>query len=245
MGVYAIEIMGAASKNYTIGYEKGQLSINKRQLTVSTKDYIRTYGEENPIFELTYIGFVNNEDESILLAQPKATTKATAYTDVGVYDITIDNGVAENYDFSYNGGKLTIEKAYQTLTWDQDFSDVKQYDQVELLATASSGLDITYSIEGEQICSIDKIGKKQYLDCKEEGKVVVVAIQEGNKNYWQSTKIYKSIVIQSASGINLVTGDVDGNLKVYDVSGNRINKLQKGLNIIKMSNGTTKKVFLK
>ena len=245
VGVYAIEIMGAASKNYTIGYEKGQLSINKRQLTVSTKDYIRTYGEENPIFELTYIGFVNNEDESILLAQPKATTKATAYTDVGVYDITIDNGVAENYDFSYNGGKLTIEKAYQTLTWDQDFSDVKQYDQVELLATASSGLDITYSIEGEQICSIDKIGKKQYLDCKEEGKVVVVAIQEGNKNYWQSTKIYKSIVIQSASGINLVTGDVDGNLKVYDVSGNRINKLQKGLNIIKMSNGTTKKVFLK
>ena len=202
VGVYAIEIMDAASKNYTIGYEKGQLTINKRQLTVSTNDYTRAYGEENPKFELIYTGFVNNEDESVLIAKPKATTKATPNTDVGVYDITISNGVAENYDFSYGGGKLTIEKAYQTLTWDQDFSDVKQYDQVELLATASSGLDVTYSIEGEQTCSIVKIGSKQYLDCSGEGEVIVVAIQEGNKNYWQTTKIYKTIVIKSPSAIN-------------------------------------------
>ena len=202
VGVYAIDIMDAASKNYTIGYEKGQLTINKRQLTVSTKDYTRTYGEENPKFELIYTGFVNNEDESVLIAKPKATTKATANTDVGIYDITIGNGVAENYDFSYSSGKLTIEKAYQTLTWDQDFSDVKLYDQVELLATASSGLGVTYSIEGEQICSILKIGKKQYLDCKSGGEVVVVAIQEGNKNYWQTTKIYKTIVVKSPSALN-------------------------------------------
>ena len=245
VGVYPIEIGNAVSKNYTISYEKGQLTVKKRQLTVSTKDYTRAYGEENPEFELSYKGFVNKEDENVLLSKPKATTTATVNTDVGVYDIVVGNGVAENYDFSYVGGKLTIEKAYQTLTWDQDFSDVKQYEQVELLATASSGLDITYSIEGEQICSIIKIGSKQYLDCKSEGEVVVVAIQEGNKNYWQSTKIYKAIVIESSVGINHVTEDVDENMKVYDVSGNQINKLQKGLNIIKMSNGKTKKVFVK
>lgn len=245
VGVYPIEVSGAEIKNYQLTYEKGQLTVDKRTLNVSTKDYTRAYGEENPEFELTYTGFVNNEDESVLVVKPKATTNATANTDVGVYDITIGNGVAENYDFSYSGGQLTIEKAYQTLAWNQDFSDVKQYDQVELLATASSGLDVTYSIEGDQICSIVKIGKKQYLDCMNEGEVVVVAIQEGNKNYWQSTKIYKTIVIQSTSGINFVTGDVEESTKVYDVSGNRINKLQKGLNIIKMSNGTTKKVFVK
>lgn len=245
VGIYPIEIGGADAKNYAISYENAQLTINKRQLTVSTKDYIRAYGEDNPNFELSYTGFVNNEDENVLISKPKATTTATKYSDVGVYAITIGNGVAENYDFSYVNGKLTIEKAYQTITWDQDFSDVKQYDQIELTATASSGLDITYSIEGEQICSIVKIGEKQYLDCKAEGEVVVVAIQEGNNNYWQSTKAYKAIVIRSASGINLVTGDMDGKTKVYDVSGNQINKLQKGLNIIKMSNGTTKKVFVK
>lgn len=245
VGVYAIEISGAASKNYTISYEKGQLTINKRQLTVSTKDYTRAYGEENPEFEVNYKGFVNNENEAVLIAKPKVSTEATATTDVGEYDITIDNGVAENYSFNYIGGKLTIEKAYQTLTWDQDFSDVKQYDQVELTATASSGLEITYTIDGAQICSIVKIGKKQYLDCTGVGEVVIIAIQEGNKNYWQTTKKYKSIVIGSASGVDSVAMDKDGNEMIYDISGNRISKLKKGINIVRTNDGRTLKVVKK
>ncbi|MCR4836560.1 MAG: leucine-rich repeat protein [Bacteroidaceae bacterium] len=244
-GVYAIEIGGATSKNYMISYEKGALTINKRQLTVSTKDYTRAYGEENPEFELNYKGFVNNENENVLLSTPKAITEATPTTDVGEYVITIENGVAENYYFNYIGGKLTVEKAYQTLTWDQEFADIKQYDQVELLATASSGLEITYTIEGDEICSIVKIGKKQYLDCTGEGEVVIIAIQEGNKNYWQSTKKYKPIVIQSSSGIEDLALDGDKDTKIYDVAGNRVGKLKKGINIIKMSNGTTKKVMVK
>lgn len=245
VGVYAIEIGNAVSKNYTLSYEKGQLTINKRQLTVSTQNYTRAYGEENPSFELSYTGFVNNEDENVLISKPKATTEATPTTDVGVYDITIANGVAENYDFIYTNGKLTIEKAYQTLTWEQDLSEVNQYDQIELTAIASSGLEVTYTVEGNQICSITKIGQKQYLDCTGEGETVIVAIQEGNKNYWQSTKVYKSIVIKSSSGINSVMFDIDDDTKIFDISGNQINKLQKGVNILKMSNGETKKVFVK
>ena len=34
-------------------------------------------------------------------------------------------------------------------------------------------------------------------------------------------------------------------VKIYDVAGNRISKLQKGVNIIIMSDGTTKKVMVK
>lgn len=245
VGVYAIEIGNAVSKNYTLSYEKGQLTINKRQLTVSTQNYTRAYGEENPSFELSYTGFVNNEDENVLISKPKATTEATPTTDVGVYDITIANGVAENYDFIYTNGKLTIEKAYQTLTWEQDLSEVNQYDQIELTAIASSGLEVTYTVEGNQICSITKIGQKHYLDCTGEGETVIVAIQEGNKNYWQSTKVYKPIVIKSSSGINSVMFDIDDDTKIFDISGNQINKLQKGVNILKMSNGKTKKVFVK
>lgn len=199
VGLYAIEISGAVSKNYTLSYEKGQLTINKRQLTVSTENYTREYGEENPIFQLSYNGFVNNEGENVLLSKPQAITEATSTTDVGVYDITIANGVAENYYFNYINGQLTIEKAYQTLTWDQDLSNIKRYDQVELTAKASSELEVTYSIEGKQICTITKIGKKQYLDCNNEGEAVIVAVQEGNKNYWQTTKIYKNITIKTAS----------------------------------------------
>ena len=39
--------------------------------------------------------------------------------------------------------------------------------------------------------------------------------------------------------------DIDDDTKIFDISGNQINKLQKGVNILKMSNGKTKKVFVK
>lgn len=245
VGLYPIEVSGAEATNYSISYQNAELTIKKRELSVTAQNYTRAYGEENPSFELSYTGFVNNEDENVLISKPKATTEATPTTDVGVYDITIANGVAENYDFIYTNGKLTIEKAHQTLTWEQDLSEVNQYDQIELTAIASSGLEVTYTVEGNQICSITKIGKKQYLDCTGEGETVIVAIQEGNKNYWQSTKVYKPIVIKSSSGINSVMFDIDDDTKIFDISGNQINKLQKGVNILKMSNGKTKKVFVK
>lgn len=224
-GTYIIEIGDAESKNYAISYVKGQLTINKRQLSVSTKNYTRAYGEDNPLFELSYSGFVNNEDEDVLLSKPKTTTAAKKDTDVGVYDIVIADGVAENYAFSYVGAKLTIEKAYQTLTWNQNLKYIKQYSQIELLATASSGLDVKYTVEGSQICSITQIGKKQYLDCSEEGETVIVAIQEGDKNYWQTTKIYKPITIS-----RILKGDAndDDMINVADIVA-MVNYVKKGI----------------
>lgn len=74
---------------------------------------------------------------------------------------------------------------------------------------------------------------------------MIIAIQEGNKKYWQSTKNYKPIVIQSSSGIEDLALDGDKDTKIYDVAGNRVGELKKGINIIKMSNGTTKKVMVK
>ena len=245
VGSYPINIDGAEAKNYTLSYARGELTINKRELTVSTKDYTRAFGEENPVFELKYKGFVNNENESVLLAKPRATTEAEKDTDTGVYDITIGNGVAENYDFNYIGGKLTIEKAYQTLSWTQDLGTVEQYEQVELMAEATSGLDVTYTVEGSPVCSIVKIGKKQYLDCFGEGEAVIVAIQEGNKNWWQTTKIYKPIKIISLAGISEASFQLDEDAKIYDIKGNRLRKLQRGINIIIMGNGTKKKVVVK
>lgn len=188
---------------------------------------------------------MNNEDESVLISMPKATTDATPYSDVGDYEISVNNGVAENYDFTYIGGKLSIEKAYQTLTWEQDLSKIKQFDQIELTAEASSGLDITYTIEGDPICTITKIGKKQILDCTGIGEVVIVAIQNGDKNYWQTTKIYKPVVIWSAAGIDSISTYSSSDVKIYDISGNRISKLQKGVNILKMSNGKKRKIVVK
>lgn len=244
-GVYPIEISGAEAKNYVISYEKGQLTINKRQVTVSTKDYTRTYGEENPEFELFYKGFVNLENEDVCIMKPQVTTEATTTSDTGIYPIVIGNGVAENYDFSYVNGQLTIEKAYQTLAWDQTLEEVVQYSQVELTAVASSGLDVTYSIEGDEIGVITRIGGKQFLDCYGEGQAVVIAIQEGNQNYWQTTKIYKPIKI-IPTAVRGLEQDMSNNVRaIFDAAGRKLNKLQRGMNVLLMKDGCQQKVLVK
>ena len=57
--------------------------------------------------------------------------------------------------------------------------------------------------------------------------------------------VYKTIVIRSATGIISVINDIDDNTQIYDVSGNLLNTLQKGINIIRYSDGSTKKVIVK
>ncbi len=245
VGLYPIEVSGAEIKNYQLSYEKGQLEVTPRTLTVSTNDYTRAYGEENPAFELHYKGFVNNEDEDVLLMKPKASTTATKDSDTGIYDITIGNGTAENYIFTYVGGKLTIEKAYQTMMWDQRLDSIALYDQVELTATASSGLPVKYTLQDNNVCSIVQIGSKQFLDCYGNGEAVISAIQEGNRNWWQTTKKYKTIKIGAAVGISQVMAETDGTEQVFDLKGRRIGKLQRGVNIVRQADGSIRKVFVK
>lgn len=218
-GEYEIVINGATSNNYEISYIKGILTINKREITVSTKNYTRIYGEENPEFEISYNGFVNNEDETALLIKPKANTIAEKYSDVGTYDIYIDGGDAENYSFAYNSGTLTIEKANQTITWEQEFNDLEIGSQVELTATASSGLDIEYVIPDNNFISVYTIGNTTYLDCYGTGEIAIRATQNGNKNYNAAVRISKVIKIgDTDTGISNIFANLNVNINNNSIS---------------------------
>ena len=208
VGTYEISLGETSSPNYNILYVKGILNITPRLLTVSVGDYERTYNEENPEFTVNYNGFVGNDDEKILTKKPSASTEATKTTDVGTYQITISGGVADNYKFSYNAGTLTINKAEQYITWIQNLSNLHVGDQVKMKAESSSGLPITYQILNSNIAEVYSTGKDDYLDCVEEGDVQIVAIQEGNKNYYTSPRSRKNIVISNTAG-NL-RGDLNG-----------------------------------
>ena len=52
------------------------------------------------------------------------------------------------------------------------------------------------------IAEIYTAGNKTYLDCKGEGTFQIVAVQNGNKNYYSSTRVRKTITIGNSSGIN-------------------------------------------
>jgi hypothetical protein len=98
-------------------------SIAKATLSVTANDTSRTYGDPNPTFTASYSGFKNSETlaTSGVTGSPSLTTTATAASLVpGPYTITAALGTlaADNYNFMFFNGALTITKATLTVTAD-------------------------------------------------------------------------------------------------------------------------------
>jgi gliding motility-associated-like protein len=116
VGTYDIAISNGTAANYTLTAVKGTLTINKATLTVTAENKSRIYGASNPALTFTYAGFVNDQSASSLSTAPTASTTAKNTSKVGDYDITLSGAADNNYDFVYNKGKLTINKATLTVT---------------------------------------------------------------------------------------------------------------------------------
>ncbi len=109
VGQYEVTASGGEANNYDItAYTSGILTVNKRDLTVKANDCSRLYGEDNPKFGISYIGFVNGDTESSLESQPAAECVATKESNAGTYPITVSGGSAKNYNFIYKDGMLTV-----------------------------------------------------------------------------------------------------------------------------------------
>ena len=191
-GTYSIEASGGKAAYYTFNYVPGVLTIEKAPLKASVSN-----NENNPNFEIKYEGFVLSDNYSVLDTKPTATTSATCTSDIGIYDIIVSSGFDNNYDFSYASGLLTIKKADQSLSWEQNLSNLKVYDQVELKASATSGLPISYTMDEADVCEIYKAGSKTYISCDKPGTIRIKAIQEGNDNYETTAKMYKEVKVSN------------------------------------------------
>ena len=86
----------------------GTLTITKAPLKAYVADYEREQGQSNPDFVVLYDGFRNGDTAESLIVRPVATTTADEDSPVGTYDITVAGGEAQNYEFTYQGGKLTV-----------------------------------------------------------------------------------------------------------------------------------------
>ena len=113
---------GAVSANYNFNYAGGYVTVNKKALTVTADNKLRTYGAANPPFTATIAGFVlgQNQGTSDLTGSPLLTTTATSSSSVngGPYTITASLGTLNsgNYSFNFINGQLTIDKAVLTIT---------------------------------------------------------------------------------------------------------------------------------
>lgn len=84
------------------------LVVSKVVLTLRADDKTKLEGENNPALTVTYSGFVNNENESILTVVPVVSTNASSSSLIGTYPINITGAAAANYTLLTIPGRLTV-----------------------------------------------------------------------------------------------------------------------------------------
>ncbi|TXI02366.1 MAG: filamentous hemagglutinin N-terminal domain-containing protein [Rhizobium sp.] len=117
IGTYAIgQGTLAASGNYSLSFAAGDLTVDKRAITVVASNTGRAYGDTNPAFAYTIggAGLVNGDSLTGALS-----SAATVTSGIGGY--AIDQGTlaaSGNYTMTFTGGGLTVTPRAITVTAD-------------------------------------------------------------------------------------------------------------------------------
>ena len=150
VGSYTIEVKQGSIKNYNVHFESGTLTITKAPLTISAGNYTKKQGDAMPVFKASYAGFKNGEDESVLTKQPVFSCEANEASAPAEYAVTVSGADAENYEISYEQGRLTVVEADAVVVRAKSYS--RQYgdeNPVFEFETEGAALDGTPEI----ICS--------------------------------------------------------------------------------------------
>lgn len=84
------------------------LTVNKANLTIRVLDTVKITGQPNPVFTITYTGFVLGETAANLTTAPAAATTASDNSAPGYYPITLSGATSSNYNITYANGRLTV-----------------------------------------------------------------------------------------------------------------------------------------
>ena len=126
--------VGSGLTNYTITYHNGTLTVNQAPLGVLAANASRVYGLTNPLFTVTYFGFVNGETNTVLGGVLTNTCLAVTNSPIGTYPIVPSGLTATNYAITYTNGTLTVQPNALIVTAD---NKTKYYGQSDPTFTAS------------------------------------------------------------------------------------------------------------
>ena len=108
--------------NYSVSSTNGTLTVGSATLVVTATSQTRNYGQGNAAFTVSYSGWVNGQDASVISGTPSFTCldgngqPVGPATTVGTYAIVPSGLSANNYTLVYSNGSLTIDPAILTVT---------------------------------------------------------------------------------------------------------------------------------
>lgn len=145
----AMTLSGTDAAKYSITQPVVTGAITPKDLTVTPDDMSREACTSNPEFTLGYEGFVGDEDESVLVSAPVASTTADENSAPGTYDITASGGDGGNYNLVYATGVLTVTAdvtdpvlSVQDITIQLDESGNASITPADVVVSAEDGCEV-------------------------------------------------------------------------------------------------------
>lgn len=125
--------------NLNEGNASVNATLNKKDLTISANPYKIIYGDNLNISNLTvtYAGFINNEDKSVLSGTLAFDTNYNLYDNIGNYTITPKGLSADYYNIIYKNATLTVEPREVKLIWNNTEGRFHE-DGLKVTATAGN-----------------------------------------------------------------------------------------------------------
>ncbi|GEM_PF-6888959 len=114
----------------------------------------------------------------------------------------------DTYNAAENFVKFVVisaqpDKENQSIVWEQDFDILHVGDVVELTATATSGLDVEYSVNDETLATIDG----NTLTVLAVGELEIYASQSGNEQYEEAPQEIRYATIALADALEELNAD--------------------------------------
>jgi hypothetical protein len=233
-GTYDVVVSGAEAQNYDISYMKGTLTITEADpVTITAKSYTREYGDANPVFEYTSEG-------AVLDGEPVITCEVSEASPVGTYDILVKQGTVKNYNVTYVDGTLTVTKA--PLTAKAGGYTMKQGEALPEFAASYEGWK---NNETKAVLTKLPILTTTATSESEPGIYDVLISGAEAQNYEITYVNGRLIIEENQAGIGHIVNDMNDNVMIFTIDGRRVDKPKKGLYVVRMKDGTIRKVGLK
>ncbi len=125
------------------------LQVSPAPLIITANDVMREFGETNPVFMVSYSGFVNEEGPDVLggileFDEGGGTEEAVA----GVYDLTPSGLTSSNYNIVFVGGSITVTKAPAEVTLGDLVQGHDGLPKTVSVVTVPEGLNVDVTYDG-------------------------------------------------------------------------------------------------
>ncbi|MFL5744897.1 MAG: chondroitinase-B domain-containing protein [Niastella sp.] len=213
-GTITVRAIQEGNENYFPDTAEQTFMVSKAMQTISF-DPVETKTFGDGAFDLSATSDAGLPVTFELVSGP-VTINGTTVTINGAGTATIRAIQAgdENYEAAFSEQVITINKAAQTISFTA-ITPSKSTDSVQLTATASSGLPVSYSI-----VSGPGIIHNNTLSFTGEGNVVIRASEPGNENYLPADPVNQTVLVFAADEkkdcvkIRIYPNPTHGRLKV-------------------------------